>query len=223
MFLIPALVIKWISPLIKPINEFAEIVAPEIDEDTVTTFFETPIRSTPVMNYSRISFSRVGGFIEQDDGPLDDKLFDNVGGGGTSNAAARGPVGGAPAGGGGLGSPNTGTGTGGSPAGVSTPHNTTYSIIVSPSTGGGVPIPSGWISYPATNGKGMVYQDPKSLGLRNQNTIRVMEGTSQYPNGYIRIYNQNGQPVNQFNRPGSPSETHLEFGMRFDPNHNILR
>jgi hypothetical protein len=122
MFLIPALVIKWIGALIKPINEFVEIVAPEIDEDTLTTFFETPIRATPVMDYSRISFSRVGGFIEQDDGPLDDKLFDNVGGGRTSNAAARGSVGGAPAGGGGLGGPSTGTGagTGGLPAAPTT-------------------------------------------------------------------------------------------------------
>jgi hypothetical protein len=92
MFLIPALVIKWIGALIKPINEFAEIVAPEIDEDTVTTIFETPIRVATVMDYSRISFSRVGGFIEQDN-PLGIKKFEDAMGGtkGGTKPAPRQP------------------------------------------------------------------------------------------------------------------------------------
>jgi RHS repeat-associated protein len=68
-------------------------------------------------------------------------------------------------------------------------------------------IPTGWVGRVADNGKGMVYQQPGSIG--NANMIRIMEPTKQFPNGYIRIYNQYGQPVDILGVPGPQSTTHI--------------
>jgi RHS repeat-associated protein len=50
-----------------------------------------------------------------------------------------------------------------------------------------------WISRVADNGKGVVWQEPGAMG--NANSLRIMESTSRYPNGYVRFYNESGQPI----------------------------
>ena len=51
-------------------------------------------------------------------------------------------------------------------------------------------VSSGWAGRTADNGRGIVFQKPGSL--KNQNSIRIMEPTPQYPNGYVRVYNGKG-------------------------------
>jgi hypothetical protein len=57
----------------------------------------------------------------------------------------------------------------------------------------------------------MVFQDPNSMGLGNgnENSIRIMEPTAQYPSGYVRMYNSSGEPVDCNLNPGPNSDTHL--------------
>lgn len=68
-------------------------------------------------------------------------------------------------------------------------------------------VKQGWSSRTADNGKGTVYQEPGSAG--NSNVVRDMEPTSQYPNGYVRFYNDHGQPVGLDGKPGPNSATHI--------------
>lgn len=78
---------------------------------------------------------------------------------------------------------------------VGTPRGTIYDI------------PEGWAPRVADNGKGLVYQRPGAEG--NADMIRIMEPTSGYPDGYARIYNSGGQPVDVFGKPGPASTTHI--------------
>jgi hypothetical protein len=68
-------------------------------------------------------------------------------------------------------------------------------------------VPDDWPARTADNGKGTVYQDPESSG--NADMVRVMEPNNWYPNGYVRFYNSNGQPVGLDGKPGPNSETHI--------------
>ncbi|MEU4564356.1 putative T7SS-secreted protein [Actinoplanes sp. NPDC023936] len=65
----------------------------------------------------------------------------------------------------------------------------------------------GWSSRPADNGQGTVYQKPGSAG--NADMVRVMEPTPRYPDGYVRFYNQHGQPVGLDGKPGPNPATHI--------------
>lgn len=69
-------------------------------------------------------------------------------------------------------------------------------------------IPDGWIGRTAYNGKGIVYQRPGAVG--NADQIRISEPTDQYPNGYARMYNSGGQPLDINGKPGPNSATHID-------------
>jgi RHS repeat-associated protein len=64
-----------------------------------------------------------------------------------------------------------------------------------------------YVAEQARNGKGWTFRPPGSEG--NDNIIRVMEPTPRYPDGYVRVYNDYGQPVNLEGKPLGPEETHL--------------
>jgi hypothetical protein len=70
-----------------------------------------------------------------------------------------------------------------------------------------IPIPEGWVGRAADNGQGIVYQRPGAVG--NADTIRLMEPTPRYPQGYVRYYNNLGQPLDPFGKPGDRDATHI--------------
>lgn len=59
--------------------------------------------------------------------------------------------------------------------------------------------PMDWVRRRADNGKGWVWQQPGAN--YNANSVRVMEPTDAYPSGYVRFYNQHGQPIGLDGKP----------------------
>jgi RHS repeat-associated protein len=78
---------------------------------------------------------------------------------------------------------------------VTTPRGVTYKI------------PEGWTSEPSRTNKGIIFRPPGSEG--DANTIRIMEPTTQNPNGYVVIYNSRDQPVDYNLKPGGRAVTHI--------------
>ncbi|MGW6625683.1 WXG100-like domain-containing protein [Nocardia sp. NPDC055002] len=68
-------------------------------------------------------------------------------------------------------------------------------------------VPDDWEARLADNGKGWVWQKPGSSF--NQNTFRDALPTTDYPNGYVRFYNEHGQPLKLDGKPGSNADTHI--------------
>ena len=82
----------------------------------------------------------------------------------------------------------------------------TTNFVATPS-GKVIPIPEGWVGRAADHGQGIVYQRPGAVG--NADTIRLMEPTPRYPQGYVRYYNNFGQPLDPFGKPGDRASTHI--------------
>lgn len=79
---------------------------------------------------------------------------------------------------------------------VVTPNGTTYDI------------PAGWPMRDANNGLGLVAQRPGAAD--NADSIRIMEPTNLYPNGYSVYYNSVNQPLNpNTGKPGDRADTHV--------------
>ncbi len=73
---------------------------------------------------------------------------------------------------------------------------------------------SNWKGRVSDNGKGEVWQDPDFVGLKVQgnthvNSMRIMDPTWRYPNGYVRFYNEHGQPIDLDGKPTGDDLTHL--------------
>lgn len=68
-------------------------------------------------------------------------------------------------------------------------------------------VPEDWVPRRADNGKGWVWQKPGAE--RNENMFRDAEPTDRYPNGYVRFYNKDGQPVDLNGKPGDKASTHI--------------
>lgn len=79
-------------------------------------------------------------------------------------------------------------------------------VFVGTSRGAVYDIPEGW-AVRAANNKGIVYQRAGAEG--NADMVRIMEPTLKHPDGYVRVYNSVGQPVEVFGRPGPPGDTHI--------------
>lgn len=67
--------------------------------------------------------------------------------------------------------------------------------------------PDDWPGRVADNGKGDVWQKPGSL--KDADSVRVMDPTDRYPNGYVRYYNKDNQPIGLDGKPGSKAHTHI--------------
>lgn len=68
-------------------------------------------------------------------------------------------------------------------------------------------VPGDWEVRLAENGKGWVWQKPGSE--YNKNMFRDALPDNRYPNGYVRFYNEEGQPLRLDGKPGSNPESHI--------------
>ena len=75
------------------------------------------------------------------------------------------------------------------------------------SSGKVIPIPQGWVGRVAANGAGIIYQCPSATGSADM--IRIMDPTLPYPQGYVRYYNNHGQPLDPVGKPGERASTHM--------------
>jgi hypothetical protein len=99
-----------------------------------------------------------------------------------------------------------------------TPTNAHRLVAIKPAPGAapatkpvGVPVGvrDDFVPVVANNGKGTVWRAPGTT--TNAGTVRIMEPTAQYPNGYVRFYNNSGpgQPIGLDGKTGPNSHTHI--------------
>lgn len=85
--------------------------------------------------------------------------------------------------------------------------------MVSTPGGSTVPVPADFVPRVADNGAGIVYQESGAAG--DANSVRIMDPTSRYPNGYMVYTNGEGQPLDAFGSAGNPAgraATHIGLG-----------
>jgi RHS repeat-associated protein len=70
-----------------------------------------------------------------------------------------------------------------------------------------VQVPSGFNSRVADNQRGIVYQRPGAVG--NADQVRIMEPNARYPEGYVRYYNSEGQPLDAAGEIGTTATSHI--------------
>jgi hypothetical protein len=62
------------------------------------------------------------------------------------------------------------------------------------------------------NGKGEVWQDPEKIGSdahhMDADSMRYMDPTDRYPNGYVRFHSPTGQPLTLDGKTGTDPVTH---------------
>lgn len=80
---------------------------------------------------------------------------------------------------------------------------------------------SNWEGRVANTGKGQVWQDPAKVDAppgtpKNANSVRLMDPTPEYPHGYVRYYNEHGQPMKIDGKPGSDKSAATHFPMNPD-------
>jgi hypothetical protein len=80
-----------------------------------------------------------------------------------------------------------------------------------------------WKGRVADNGKGEVWQAPDAAAGRashhDANSIRIMDPDARHPYGYVRFYNDLGQPIDATGRPGTRPNTH--FPVRSDGSYDL--
>jgi len=64
-----------------------------------------------------------------------------------------------------------------------------------------------WEGRVVDNGRGDIWQKPGALDDRD--SVRIMEPTERYPDGYVVFTNSENQPLNLAGKPGSRSGTHI--------------
>lgn len=64
-----------------------------------------------------------------------------------------------------------------------------------------------WDGRVSNNGNGRVWQRPGAQG--NADSVRIQDPTSKYPDGYVRFYNKDGQPIDLEGKPTGPDKTHI--------------
>jgi hypothetical protein len=84
-------------------------------------------------------------------------------------------------------------------------------IMVKAANGATIPVPKGFVGRQADNGKGVVFRKSGSVG--DANSVRIMDPTSRYPDGYVVYYNESGQPLNRLGKPqGTQADLHHSLG-----------
>ena len=83
-------------------------------------------------------------------------------------------------------------------------------IVVAPN-GTAIRIPAGYVAEAAENGNGIVYRPAGSTG--DANTIRIMGPDKMNPNGYAKVFNSAGQPIDPstLKQGTSRAAQHIQF------------
>ena len=66
-----------------------------------------------------------------------------------------------------------------------------------------------WEGRVADNGQGEVWQRPGALG--NRDTLRIEDPSPKYPDGCVRFYNSEGQPIDLNGKPTGRDPTHIRI------------